>query len=728
MKKKERRLVPMLGHVALSLVIACSLGSCSDDSGSDGGHDIGKGGEAGAEAVAYTVKAANASRVHNYSNQGKKKTRSSSSWTMPNQPAIPADAIDLTVQDEWGNYVNYNWGTLDPSKTYYVPAGKEFTGGVSTTVTIYVAGTLHTGNGSGTVTYYVLDGGTLDLAGASGAINNNSVVYCWGELANTNMNDWMPNFSVAGGSSLYMVGDLVFNTVAIAGNLYCKGSVLANEVCVQGTVYACSIKATTKLYDENSGASINTGYIETPLLSAHSSTITIDDNGLINVEEIALSNADTRFFVDGRKALIKAERLTTNNVTWPREQIAKEFYCKIDGIYVNGNQCENAELELQNGSAFAEEYAWVPATGCSPGYGTPTEDDQPDVNVVKVTDIDPLGSDHDHGVLSATCITSHDGTFYATYHTRGTGIEGCIETWTASGEAISLGNYMWADGYDFNHLIVDANANGGKKIVTVGNETKKGAFIGTLPVSFASAVGTASDFAVKEVVSNVHNGLSGDASDYNNAGDANCVVRQGDYYYVTTYAGYGPVSYDNLSRVRTSDTDKTPVFVKTNGSAKHITLANGKAAVLSLDTYSDTESTATVTVYADATDHTFGARPEAVYSNLGPIKPVDGKNVLAVDGNDIYACLSQGGLMRLTDNKTWQRGANVPVNGLAIDANYLYVANGSFLSVLDKATMTEVAYYHAASNKSANYIHLENGLIYVSYGEDGIQVFKLVTK
>lgn len=720
MKKKERRLVPMLGHVALSLVIACSLGSCSDDSGSDGGHDIGKGGEAGAEAVAYTVKAADASRVHNYSGQGKKKTRSSSSWTMPDQPAIPADALDLTVEE------NYNYGALDPSKTYYVPAGKEFTGGVSTEATIYVAGSYTPDAGGGKVTYHVLEGGKLDIKNFSGSIYNSSVVYCYGEIANSSY----PYISVAQGSALYMDGDLTdFDNVAIAGSLYCKGSVVAGTVNAQGTVYACSIIAATKLYDENGGASINTGYINTPVLSAHASTITIDNNGLIDVDDIVMSNADTRFVVDGEKALIVAKRLITNNETWPKQQIAPEFYCKIDGAYI-GNEWwtgDMFELELQNGSAFAEEYAWVPATGCSPGHGTP-KDAQPDVKVVKVTDIDPLGSDHDHGVLSATCITSHDGTFYATYHTRGAGIEGCIETWTASGEAISLGNYMWADGYDFNHLIVDANANGGKKIVTVGNETKKGAFIGTLPVSFASAVGTASDFAVKEVVSNVHNGLSGDASDYNNAGDANCVVRQGDYYYVTTYAGYGPVSYDNLSRVRTSDTDKTPVFVKTNGSAKHITLANGKVAVLSLDTYSDTESTATVTVYADATDHTFGARPEAVYSNLGPIKPVDGKNVLAVDGNDIYACLSQGGLIRLTDNKTWQRGASVPVNGLAIDANYLYVANGSFLSVLDKATMTEVAYYHAASNKSANYIHLENGLIYVSYGEDGIQVFKLVTK
>ena len=70
----------------------------------------------------------------------------------------------------------------------------------------------------------------------------------------------------------------------------------------------------------------------------------------------------------------------------------------------------------------------------------------------------------------------------------------------------------------------------------------------------------------------------------------------------------------------------------------------------------------------------------------------------------------------------------VPANGMAIDENYVYAAMGSFVFVLDKNDLTDVTHYHAASKKSANYIALHDGKIYVAFGEDGIQVFKLNKK
>ncbi|MDE6741498.1 MAG: hypothetical protein K2J58_04125 [Muribaculaceae bacterium] len=151
-------------------------------------------------------------------------------------------------------------------------------------------------------------------------------------------------------------------------------------------------------------------------------------------------------------------------------------------------------------------------------------------------------------------------------------------------------------------------------------------------------------------------------------------------------------------------------------------------AVIALDSYDKTSSTASVYTFG-ANDFTF-ANVLASYNAVGTVEPVDGKNVIAVDGNDIYACLSKGGLVRVNDGKKFQRGTNgnVPVNGMAFDDKYIYVANGSFVSVLDKETMNEICYYHASSLKSANYIALRNGKIYVAFGEDGIQVFQLVEK
>ncbi len=84
----------------------------------------------------------------------------------------------------------------------------------------------------------------------------------------------------------------------------------------------------------------------------------------------------------------------------------------------------------------------------------------------------------------------------------------------------------------------------------------------------------------------------------------------------------------------------------------------------------------------------------------------------------------------MNDGKEFHAGADgkVPANGMAIDENYVYAAMGSFVFVLDKNDLTEVTHYHAASKKSANYIALHDGKIYVAFGEDGIQVFKLNKK
>jgi hypothetical protein len=75
-------------------------------------------------------------------------------------------------------------------------------------------------------------------------------------------------------------------------------------------------------------------------------------------------------------------------------------------------------------------------------------------------------------------------------------------------------------------------------------------------------------------------------------------------------------------------------------------------------------------------------------------------------------------------------------NGCAVDSKYIYLAYGSFgLIVLDKAKVQagetnpskcEVAKKKAS--KSANYVALGNGYIYVAYGRDRLQVFKLVDK
>lgn len=689
--------------------------------------------EASIDTDSYSVFGANQSRIHNY---GSSSTRAGyvdavDSFTMPACPAIPSDAKDLNYKDEWGNTPNLHYGS-PVAGDYYIAAGQTLDSGLDFTTgpsTLYVAGTLNaTTHLKGNATIYVLPTGTLNYASEWMTSEPGVTIYNYGNVTGKNV-------TVAG--EIYSAADIteVANFGINAGaKLFSKGSIIAENVRLNGDAVACSFEAANEITLNDNGT-FKTSYFKAKTLTLNASNIVLDNNGLVEVERLNVSNQDTRFTVNGTNAVVAAKELNTNNITWPKAVFAAEIAAVFDKYMINesntkwdGSEYTKTDFEFQVSSE--DQVVYVPAAGCHGEYGTkpadPVTPDEPIVEVVKVTDIDPIEEpehgDHDHGVLSATCINFDGNTAYASYHLRGEGQKGCIEVFNDNGNGgLTLGSYMIAPDYDFNHLIVD-NGN----IITVGNHVKKAAFIGSLPVSFASSENaTRDDFKVKSLTTDdaTYGPSEKDPNKqimtgYENAGDGNCVVRQGDYYYVATYRGYGAINPD-FSKVLGS-------FKKTNGSCKHISINGGTAAVLALDTYDKLSSTASLWTF-NADDYTF-SNALSTYGQIGTVAPVDGKNVVAVDGNDIYACLSTGGLVRLSDGKTFQRGTNVPVNGMAFDDKYVYVANGSFVSVLDKADLHEVCHYHASNEKSANYIALKNGKIYVAFGENGIQVYQLVEK
>ncbi|MDE6268240.1 MAG: hypothetical protein K2M04_04065 [Muribaculaceae bacterium] len=714
-----------------------------------------------ASKAGYTVYAGNQARVHNYSAGARSAYEA---FEMPDAPAVPAEALDLTAKDQWGNYVNYQWGNLKQGGVYYIPAGVTFkkkvdwnaTDGngivyyvedpVLNDVTVYVAGdwdVANFGNCAGQSTIYVLPGASFTYGNAT--INSGVDIYNYGTLN-------FDKVTVGANSTIYSVNDIVANEFGVDGSLKARASVIANIVRLNGDATACAFRADEHI-DIHEAGTINTSLFLAKTITMNTGNIVLDDNGLIlATEELFLSNADTRISVDGNKAVVAAPKFETNNVQWAKNTFLSGVIVDFKEAYIAGVKTPINDFELVTSSEAID--ASVPAAGCHGNYNegdyeegtvpppgpedpeepvtpTPTPED-PEIIIEKITDLDPLEDDpdHEHGVISATCITFHNGVAYASYHLRGNGKDadknenylgqyaqkGCIEVINCEGEEISLGSYMISPDYDFNHLIVD---NG--KIITVGNSKKNGAFVGTLPLGFAASEGVREDFEVRELKTDVPvYGISEKTGneiivDYQNAGDGNCILRQGDNYLVATYEGYGVLGLD-LKRVKGT-------FNPTTGSSKHIASANGKTAVISLTERKVTSSPAVVEVF----DGALFTGNKTTYNNLNNVSPIDGKNVIAIDGENIYVCLSQGGLMRVNDGKTFKRGTNnnVPVNGMAFDDKYIYVANGSFVSVLDKATMEEICYYHAASQKSANYITLQNGLIYVAFGEDGIQVFKL---
>lgn len=660
----------------------------------------------------YTVKKSDASRIINYVAAGS-RADATASFDMPECPAIPADAKDLNEKDEWGGKPNYHWGTPEAG-AYYIKAGDKMTDGLNMNgnVTIYVQGELAMPwmNAQNENTFYVLPGGKLTFPSA---INPGVTVYNYGTIAG--------DVTVGDNAKVYSAVDItecgVFG-VNDKAEFYSKGSIIADEVRLNGNTIACAFIADKITF--NGEGTMKASYFKAANITMNKGNIILDNNGLVDADELSITGGETRLTVDGDNAVAAARKFVTNNLTWPKQIFAPEVALDITEAYLNTEKKAVNDFEFQVSND--NRVAYVPAAGCHGAYpeGTPepTPDPEPQIVIEKITDIDPLEPDHDHGVISATCITFAGNKAYASYHLRGQGQKGCIEVIEDKGEALNLNSYMISPDYDFNHLIVD-NGN----IITVGNHASKGAFIGSLPVNFEASETVRSDFRVKELTTDdvlTQAGKEGEIkAGYKNAGDGNCVIRQGDLYYVNTYRGYGSLNLD-FSKVKGS-------FQNTTGSSKHIAIANGKAAILSLDTYDNVSSPSTVKVY-DANDNMFTTVLQSY--TAGVISPVDGKNVVAIDGDNIYACLGKGGLVRLNDGKEFHAGANgkVPANGMAIDENYVYAAMGSFVFVLNKSDLSEVTHYHAASQKSANYIALHDGKIYVAFGEDGIQVFKLTKK
>ncbi|MCM1355296.1 MAG: hypothetical protein NC212_02695 [Staphylococcus sp.] len=693
-----------IGVVALALA---SLSACSDDA-PDNGNDVPQPGQT---AASYTVKTSDASRIINYT-PATSRSEAASSFEMPACPSIPAEAISLVE--------NINYGTLSTG-SYYLNEGEVLETGLNLAagdITIYVGGTLNlqwlkgAAEDAGRCTIYVLGTGKITY---SSTIVPKLDIYNYGELDITGI-------TLGEGDKLYSSQPISCDVLGVnaGAEFFSKESIEAREIRLNGTAVACSFVAEEKI-TFNAG-SFKASYFKANELVMHGGSIELDDNGLVEANEALFSNADTRLTVNGNKAVFAAKVFKTNNIEWPKQSIGAGFICDIEKVLIGNDEKEcpvnDLELTISNDNLQAS----VPAAGCHdayPGGGstpdpTPDPTPEPEIIIEKITDIDPLDPDHDHGIISATCITFAGDKAYASYHLRGEGQKGCIEVIEDNGNKLSLLSYMISPDYDFNHVIVDGNT-----IIPVGNHVDKGAFVGALPIDFAASEGVRDDFKVKELTTDeviYTDGKNGPIkAGYKNAGDGNCIIRQGNYYYVNTYRGYGALNLD-FSKVEGS-------FHPTTGSSKHVAVENGKTVILSLNSFTGASSESTVNVYG-ADDYTF-SNVTSTYQ-AGTISPIDGKNVVAIDGENIYACLGHGGLKRLNDGKEFHAGENsrVPANGVAIDANYIYVAMGSFVYVLDK-NMNEVTHYHAASEKSANYIALHNDKIYVAFGEDGIQVFKL---
>lgn len=402
-------------------------------------------------------------------------------------------------------------------------------------------------------------------------------------------------------------------------------------------------------------------------------------------------------------------------------------------------ETKNAPQNAGKFPASADDY-YISKLGCNPGNGTPG--DKP-FDPIAVID----GPTHTHHHLSATCVQDVNGRAYVSYHLNEAYDDndtwantsthmGCVEVYNVTTEKAQITNWLMNQNFDFNHLIVDNN-----KIYTVGDTYNYGATLGVIELDENGGFGKYEvDTEGRESVMAEYNLYKDVEKGAKMSGSGNCIIRDGNYFRIASYNGFQSFNASDLSEVEGS-------FISTPGSAKHVAQGGGYIVTLHLDQKGVTESLGTVTVY-----NTWGNQV-AQFSTGTVITPINGKNVIATDGQNIYVALGQKGVAKYDmtgtkvasysyiDEKLAEKAdykGKPCANGLCIDDKYVYVANGAAgLITLNKSDLNRVARYaHATKFEeeesdaeeryfSANYVQKVGDLIYVAYGRNGLEIVKM---
>lgn len=510
----------------------------------------------------------------------------------------------------------------------------------------------------------------------------------------------------------------------------------------------------------------------------------LSDQSYINCSgEFASYNNDTSYSIlegDDAKAVIKADKFFFNNGAPQNDDAGEEYFLVkmfstpgknnpqivADGtFYVNGQKANvrftDANMFVTNG-VTKNEVVITPTTDCgNPGWTnpnpkpspepepepnpTPTPKPEPTPNpkpgLDLITTVEP---EHTHEI-SATGIMPLNGYLYMSYHTNQNQKDnadyshgGCIEVMSpVKDDQAELKQYIYdsARDLDFNHILATKLNSDEYKIFLPGSSNKKGAMLAYMDIrkdhmladeSMEITSKEGDEVTIKQPLNYIQlKPATGDYKGY----DENCVVYNDNtnHLIVATTEGYTVYDATTMNEVETYSKP---------GKAKHLAIGNGKIVGLYLNERNkDTKIgiPATIEIINEKTEDFNDTK---TFDTNVKIEPNDGKNVIAVKDNKIYACLSSAGLYvyDMNGNEQWHYQMPSPknkegkwkalCNGCFVDNNYVYLAYGSYgIVVIDKNTHKVIA--HRAVEKSANCITVHDGYIYVAYGRSRMQVFKL---
>lgn len=535
----------------------------------------------------------------------------------------------------------------------------------------------------------------------------------------------------------------------------------------------------------NDGSALHAKYLKCSKFTQNSGAkLILSDQSYINCSgEFASYNNDTSFSIlegDSAKAVIKADKFFFNNGA-PQKDDAGETYYEVkmfstpgsnnpqivaDGtFYVNWQPANvrftDANMFVTNG-VTKNEVVIRPTTDCgNPGWTnpnpkpspepepepnpTPTPKPEPTPNPKPGLDlISSVEPEHTHNI-SATGIMPLNGYLYMSYHTNQNQKDnaefshgGCIEVMSpVKDDKAELKQYIYdsARDLDFNHILATKLNSDEYKIFLPGSSNKKGAMLAYMDIrkdhmladeSMEITSKEGDEVTIKQPLNYIQlKPATGDYKGY----DENCVVYNDNtnHLIVATTEGYTVYDATTMNEVETYSKP---------GKAKHLAIGNGKIVGLYLNERNkDTKIglPATIEIINEKTEDFNDTK---TFDTNVKIEPNDGKNVIAVKDNKIYACLSSAGLYvyDMNGNEQWHYQMPSPknkegkwkalCNGCFVDNKYVYLAYGSYgIVVIDKNTHKVIA--HRALENSANYITVHDGYIYVAYGRSRMQVFKL---
>ena len=543
----------------------------------------------------------------------------------------------------------------------------------------------------------------------------------------------------------------------------------------------CAIKSSGMIYVTNS-ASVDTKYIKAAEYHQDSkANIILHDQSMFDISGTYNNQNDGDGSINLKEtgvAVVKCNKVKYN-AGWAEDAISCKVFTTTgananiiidskEGFYNNNDQKIKVEFsDAGNVYLASDDNAknfTIKKTECNTnGWNDDDskkdddgkkDDDNKDKtpgNLDKITVIDYDTHDHD---ISATGIMPFGDNMYMSYHTRGsetadvpTGHGGCVEVFSqVSDNKVTMKQYLYdtARDLDFNHLLA-VQHDGAKKIYLPGSSNKKGAILGYMNILDNGLLNTQSTAITSETTEEGKNTVTyqeplqfiqmNPATEEFSGYDENCVVYNPStkHLIVMTTAGYlvYDLDYNEVAKVAK------------DGKAKHVAIGNGKIATLFFkERNKDTEMAlpARVEIFDASTEDL--TSPSTAF-DISTIQPNNGKNVIAIDGNNLYVCRGAAGMYvydMTSGNEVWhyqmpnaqieneesdkQGQYKALANGLFVDDKYVYVAYGSYgIVVLDKSTHEVIA--RRAESKSANYVYVHNGYIYVAYGQDRLQVFKL---